>query len=114
MTEKLDIQALTAEQNAALDASGAALLGLGKVLISTEHTPKERPFLAMIPTKNGAHVFAYGATLSEAMDGAIQKYIAWEPASEPIRSAVDVVILIRERLAAGEDPAEVLDSLNVA
>ena len=113
MIEKLNIEPLSEDQIAALDTAGHAIMGIGKVLISTEYATNGK-MMAMIATKSGKYVSAYGATLSEALNGAIEKYEAWVPGADPITSAVDAVNIIRQRLADGEDVDGILRDINVA
>ena len=113
MIEKLNIAPLSEDQIAALDVAGSVIVGMGKVLISTQYAAPGK-FMAMISTSRGNHVTDYGSTLSEAFNGAIKKYEAWEPGAEPIRSAVEALDVIRERVDAGEDIAAILADIKVA
>lgn len=83
--------------------------------------------LSFAPTKDGGMRFSFifqmpgGALVSghnadpvEAYMEARAKYDEYRVKPRPITSAVEAVNLIRERLAAGEGPAAVLDSINVA
>jgi hypothetical protein len=83
--------------------------------------------LSFAPIKDGGMRFSFifqlpgGALVSGHDDDPAQaylqarvKYDEYRAKPRPITSAVEAVNLIRERLASGEAPADVLDSINVA
>ena len=69
-------------------------------------------FIFQMP--GGALVSGHNTDSVEAYMEARAKYDEYRVKPRPITSAVEAVNLIRERLASGEAPADVLDSINVA
>jgi len=111
MTELPVVPALSVADFAALDAASDVLAKIGaKHILSMDKG--NFSFIFQLP--GAALVSGHANTIGEALKIAIEKYADYREKPRPITSAVEAVNLIRERLAAGEDPAEVLDSINVA
>lgn len=110
--EKREIVAFTEEQASIVSAAGEILAGTGGFMLSNNYGG--HAFMAMIEKRPGDYVSGYGETAAEAFAIAIGNYQAWEPADQPIRSAVEAVDVIRERIAAGEDVNAVLADIKVA
>lgn len=111
MTTLPVIPALSSADFAALDDASAVLTKIGaRHILGMDRG--NFSFIFQLP--GGALVSGHANTIGAAFKIALAKYVDYREKPRPITSAVEAVNLIRERLAAGEAPAEVLDSINVA
>jgi len=116
MSKLPELPILSEDHLAALSGAGSALTALGaKLIFSTDvRSGGAVRFSFIFQLPGGALVSGHDEDPVQAYLQARVKYDEYRAKPRPITSAVEAVNLIRERLASGEAPADVLDSINVA
>lgn len=116
MSKLPELPVLSEDHLAALSGLAPAIKTLGADGIFSWNFYKGgvKDFTFIFRVGGGALVSATDADPAQAYLQARVKYDEYRVKPRPITSAVEAVNLIRERLASGEAPADVLDSINVA
>lgn len=116
MSKLPELPVLSEDQMAALAGVAPTFTALGAKVILAVNVSNNRAihfsFIFQLP--GGALVSGNDTDPAQAYLEARVKYDEYRVKPRPITSAVEAVNLIRERLASGEAPADVLDSINVA
>lgn len=116
MSKLPELPILSEDHLAALSGIAPAIITLGADGIFSWNLGKEgvKSFTFIFRVGGGGLLSATDVDPAQAYLQARERYDEYRAKPRPITSAVEAVNLIRERLASGEAPAAVLDSINVA